>query len=133
MIWPCGACTAVRTAGYLGKEADAGYRLCEQALDADPNNVLALIILCLKFYLPVMLLRSADPQADLKRADELASRALAIDANFSAAHSVKGNVLRAEMRFDDAIAEYQRALALDPNDADVYAELRRHILCPRTI
>jgi TolB-like protein/Flp pilus assembly protein TadD len=115
--------TAVRKAGYFGTEADAGYRLCEQALDADPNNVLALNTLAIKFYVPVMINRSADPQADLKRADELASRALAVDANSSAAHLAKGNVLKAERRFDDAIAEYERALALDPNDADTYAGL----------
>ena len=115
--------TAVRKAGYFGKEADAGYRLCEQALDADPNNVLALTTLSVKFYLPVMIGRSADPQADLKRADELASRALALDANSWAAHFAKGEVLRAERRFDDAIAEYERALALDPNAANAYASL----------
>ena len=115
--------TAVRTAGYFGKEAEAGYRLCEQALDADPNNVLALAILPVKFYLPVMLNRSADPQADLKRADELASRALALDANSSAAHNQKGEVLRAERRLNDAIAEYERALALDPNFVDAFANL----------
>ena len=85
--------TAARKAGFLGKEADAGYRLCEQALDADPNNVLALTTLSSKFYLPVILHRSADPQADLKRADELASRALAVDANSAAAHFAKGQVL----------------------------------------
>jgi tetratricopeptide (TPR) repeat protein len=109
--------TAVRTAGYFSKEAEAGYRLCEQALDADPNNVLALTRLAAKFYLPVLINRSADPQADLKRADELASRALVLDANSSAAHFAKGQVLRGERRFDDAIAEYERALASDPNDA----------------
>ena len=54
---------AVRKGGYLGKEAEAGYRLCEQALDADPNNVLALITLSVKFYLPVMTEPQADPQA----------------------------------------------------------------------
>ena len=85
--------TAVRKAGYFGKEAEAGYRLCEQALDADPNNVLALTTLSIKFYLPVILNRSADRRADLKRADELASRALAVDANSSAAHFAKGQVL----------------------------------------
>ena len=115
--------TAVRKAGYFGTEAEAGYRLCEQALDADPNNVLALLILSIKFYLPVMIGLSADPHADLKRANELASRALVLDANSSAAHSVKGNVLKTEKRFDDAIAEYERALALDPNDADAVAAL----------
>jgi tetratricopeptide (TPR) repeat protein len=115
--------TAVRKAGYFGTEAEAGYRLCEQALDADPNNVLALTNLARKFYLPVFLNRSADPQADLKRANELASRVLALDANSSAAHSVKGHVLRAEKRFDDAIAEYERALALDPNFAYAVAAL----------
>jgi len=117
-------CTAAaRTAGYFGKEAEAGYRLCEQALDADPNNVLALRTLSIKFYLPVIMNRSADPQADLKRAEELASRALAVDANSWAAHFIKGQVLRAEKRFDDAIAEYELALALDPNDPNAVAGL----------
>ena len=45
--------TAVRKAGYFGTEAEAGYRLCEQALDADPNNVLALTTLSAKFCLLV--------------------------------------------------------------------------------
>ena len=115
--------TAARKAGYLGTEADAGYRLCEQALDADPNNVLALTTLSRKFYLPVMLNRSADPRADLKRADELASRALVLDANSGAAHLAKGQVLRAEGRLDDAIAEYERTLALDPNAANAISTL----------
>ena len=102
-------------AGLFGKEAEAGYRLCEQALDADSDNVNALAFLAIKFYLPVMMGVSTDPQADLKRADELASRALALNANSSVAHFIKGQVLRAERRFDDAIAEYERALTLDPS------------------
>ena len=115
--------TVARKAGYFGTEAEAGYRLCEQALDADPNNVLALTTLSIKFYLPVILNRTADRRADLKRADELASRALAVDANYSAAHFAKGQVLMGEERLDDAIAEYERALALDPNNAYAVASL----------
>ena len=115
--------TVARKAGYFGTEAEAGYRLCEQALDADPNNVLALTTLSRKFYLPVMLNRTADRRADLKRADELASRALVFDANSGAAHYAKGQVLMAEGRLDDAIADYERTLALDPNAANAVASL----------
>jgi TolB-like protein/cytochrome c-type biogenesis protein CcmH/NrfG len=112
-------CTSVaRKAGLFGKEAEAGFRLCEQALDADPNNVDALAFLAVKFYLPVMLGRSADPAVDLKRADELASRALALGANNPSPHFIKGEVLRAERRHDDAIAEFERALALYPHDVN---------------
>jgi adenylate cyclase len=36
-------CTAgVQKANFIGKDADAGYRLCEQALAVDPNNARAL-------------------------------------------------------------------------------------------
>ena len=117
MLW------VVRKAGYFGKEAEAGYRLCEQALGVDPNNVLALDMLTVKFYLPVMLGRSADPQADLKRADELAVARARPRCELRGFPFTKGQVLRAERRFDDAIAEYERALALDPNLATSVASL----------
>ena len=112
-----------RNAGLLGKEAEAGYRLCEQALGVDPNNLLALNMLAVKFYLPVMIQSSAGPQADLKRADELVSRALALDANHALSHLIKGQILRAGRRFDDAIAEYERALSLAPNLVNSVASL----------
>ena len=67
--------------GYIGKEADAAYPLCEQALAIDPNNDRALGFLSVKYYLPVGMGESADPKADLARADELASRALALNPN----------------------------------------------------
>ena len=38
-------------AGFIGKEADAAYALCEQALAIDPNNVRALQVLGWKFFL----------------------------------------------------------------------------------
>ena len=39
-------------AGSFGKEADAAFALCEQALAIDPNNVHALTVLGNKFFLP---------------------------------------------------------------------------------
>ena len=59
---------------------------------------------------------SADPKADLKRADELLSQALALDPNNAAAHNAKAWVLREHGRVEEAIAERERALDLDPAD-----------------
>jgi len=112
--------SVVGEAGTFGKETAAA---CERALDADPNNVTALSMASIGKTTQIMLRRSTDPQADLKRADELASRAIALDPNNPDGHGAKGNVLRVERRFEDAIAEYERALALDPNFAEVYGNL----------
>ena len=107
---------AVQKGGFVGKAADAGYALCEQALLVDPNNVRALWVLSMKFHVPVLMGMSADPKADLKRADELVSRALAIDPANAAAHNAKAYVLYEQGRFEEAIAERERTLALDPAD-----------------
>ena len=55
----------VQKGGYIGKDADAGSRLCEQALAADPNNVRALTWLAVKFFYSVTG-PSVDQGADLK-------------------------------------------------------------------
>jgi adenylate cyclase len=109
---------AEEKAGWLGKEADAGYPLCEQALRIDPNNVHALWVLAMKFNNAVSMGTSTDPEADLKRADELASQALALDPTAAGAHAAKAWVLFNQARFEEAIAEKERTLALDPAAAD---------------
>jgi adenylate cyclase len=56
---------AAQKAGFIGKEADAAYTFCDQALRVDPNNVTALILLGVKFHTPVNVGTSADPKADI--------------------------------------------------------------------
>ena len=107
---------AVQKGGFVSKEADAGYLLCEQALRVDPNNIRALWVLSMKFHVPVLFGVSADPKADLKRADEFLSQALVLDPNNAAAHNAKAWVLREHGRVDEAVAERERALDLDPAD-----------------
>ena len=94
------------------------YRLCDQALAADPNNVRALSYLSLTF-LPSRG-RGNDPEDKLKRADELVSKALALDPNYAPAHLVKAFVLQSQFRLDEAIAEDRRAFDLDPSLVDAY-------------
>ena len=114
---------ADQKAGYLGKEAEAAYRLCEQALAIDPNNALALSFMAVKFAFPVVWGLSADPKADLKRGEELNAQALASDPNFAGPHQFQGIILQLQGRVDELIAEEERALALDPSRVDAMAVL----------
>jgi adenylate cyclase len=108
---------------YFGKEAEAAYSLCEQALAIDPNNVRALQMLGVKFWMPAALGLSADAKGDLERADELESKALALDPDWTWPHDLKGGILRIQGRTEDAVAEHERALALDPSNVDAAAQL----------
>jgi TolB-like protein/Tfp pilus assembly protein PilF len=91
---------------------------CELALAADPDNVRALTWSALKA-LP-SLGRGRDPGDDLKRADVLLSKALALDPNYPPAHLVNAFVLQSQFRLDEAMAEDRRALDLDPSLVDAY-------------
>jgi len=53
--------------------------------------------------------------ADLARAEGLVDQALAASPRYAFAHFAKGNVLRAQNRWDEAIPEYEAALALNHN------------------
>ena len=113
----------LRKGGYIGKEADAAYGLCEQALAIDPDNTLATNFLNIRTWLPAALGLIADRKADLQRADEVVSRMLARDPNDHYALSSKGHILQNQAHDDDAIAEHERSLALDPADADTFVGL----------
>jgi tetratricopeptide (TPR) repeat protein len=60
---------------------------------------------------------SADPQTP-KRAFELVRKALALDDTLPTAHSRLGQLYSLQQQYDQAIAEAERAIALDPNNAD---------------
>jgi tetratricopeptide (TPR) repeat protein len=53
----------------------------------------------------------------------LIAQALAVSPNSAWAHYVKGQVLRAQLQYEDAAIEYERAIALDRNLANAYAWL----------
>src|ERR1700723_1628755 len=73
-------------AGGIGKEAEPAYALCEQALAIDPNNVRALMGLGQKFFTLAQTGVSGDPKGDFERADELVSKARALDPDWSWNH-----------------------------------------------
>ena len=79
--------------------------------------------MALWYILPVLDAQSTDPQAAIRQADELVSRALAIDPNDYWAHLAKAWVLMAQNRHEEAIVEAERSLALNPSFIDGYDTL----------
>jgi tetratricopeptide (TPR) repeat protein len=53
--------------------------------------------------------------ADLVRAEALVDQVMASSSHLAYAHIVKGHVLRAQNRWEEAVPEYEAALALDQN------------------
>ena len=108
--------------GSVQREMLPAYALCEQALQIDNRNVRALVILAQRLAARVYNLQSVDPQADGLSADELMSRALAVDSNNYLAHYARSFLLAAQ-RPEEAIAEAERALALNPSFLPAYLSL----------
>jgi tetratricopeptide (TPR) repeat protein len=63
------------------------------------------------------------PDVDLQRADELVAQALAVSPNSARAHYVRGQVLKAQSQYEDAVIEYETAITFDHNLANAYAWL----------
>jgi adenylate cyclase len=61
--------------------------------------------------------------ADIGRAESLAERALAASPRTPLAHFAKGQVLRAQDRYDEAIPEYETVIALNRNWANAHSHL----------
>jgi adenylate cyclase len=101
----------------------AATSLCQRALQIDDRNALALGLTAITTIYPVIAAQSSNPAEATKLADELASRALAIDPNYGLAHNAKAWVLLAESRHEEAIVEAQRCLSLNPSDIDAYLVL----------
>jgi adenylate cyclase len=89
--------------------------LFERALSLDPQSVEAQTSLAGSLASRVLTGVSDFPFTDLARADQLIGRALSASPRYVLAHHVKGQVLRAQNRWDEAIPEYETALASNPN------------------
>jgi len=66
---------------------------------------------------------SSTAAADIARAEGLLGQAFAISPDTALAHFVKGQVLRAQHRYAEAVLEYETAIALYRNSAGAFANL----------
>ena len=97
--------------------------LFERALALDPESVAAQSWLAIALTARVLDFMADTAAADIARAEDLAERALAASPRSSLAHFAKGQVLRAQHRYDEAIPEYETVIALNRNWAHAYSHL----------
>ena len=95
----------------------------ERALELDPQSVEAQSLLARVLIGRITDQLSDTATTDITRADFLAGQALAASPRSPHAHYSKGEVLRAQNRLEEAISEYDTAVALDRNLVSAYAQI----------
>ncbi len=106
---------------HLTKEGNARARqMFEKAVALDPQYAEAYTSLGWTYLLEWINRWSMDPQT-LERALALAQQALTLDDSLPVVHSRLGMVYAQQKQYEQAIAEGERAIALNPNNADSYA------------
>lgn len=100
-----------------------GRRLFEQAVELDPEYATAWVWLGWTYWSEVRFLWTESPKETLKMAGEFAHKAVAMDANLSEAHALLSAFHLMQHDYDEATSEGEKAVALDPNGADVTALL----------
>ena len=102
------------------KEAHAqAQQMFERAVALDPQYAEAYARLSYTYYQEWFHRWSVAPQT-LERALALAQQAVALDDSLPLAHSLLGQVYAQKQQYDQAITEGERAITLDPNNADSY-------------
>jgi len=122
--------------GASRPETEGAYALCEQALETDRGNLRALCILAMKFAFRITSMQSTDVDGDMRRAEEYAARARAADPNSYQTHQANARVLLARSRPEEAVAEAEHSLSLNPGFIPAYLDLAAAnlLLCrPRTV
>ena len=97
--------------------------LYERALELDPGSRKVQGFLAWQLAARVLDQMTGSADSDIARAETLANRALAAVPTTALAHFAKAQVLRAQQRFEQAIAEYETVLSLNRNWVEAIAAL----------
>jgi len=97
--------------------------LFERSVQLDPGYAVGWVWLGWTHWADARFLWTDSPSAAAERAAELAEKAIGIDDSLSDGHSLLGAIHLMRKQYDEAVAAGERAVALEPNGADVTALL----------
>lgn len=100
-------------------------QMAEKAIALDSNYAAAYALLAFTHYMDVLYRSSKSPKESLVRSFELVQKAIDINDSLPITHRLLTNIYLLKRQYGNAIAEAERALALDPNSADNHAVLGR--------
>jgi adenylate cyclase len=108
----------------FNKEGNIQARqMFEEAIALEPENAGAYTMLGWTYLMEIWFGLSESPGKSMGRAAELAQKALALDDTLDPPHSLLGSIYLLKRQYEKAIAEEERAVALNPNGADAHAHL----------
>ena len=112
-------CTAVRSSFNVADLYEA-RRLLERSISLDPNYARAYATLSHTHLLAWIFPLDEDylSPAALERAHQFARKAVQLDPNLPIAHADLGTVLTFEGQHEQSVAEFEKAIALNPNFTD---------------
>jgi len=100
------------------KEGNAlGRKLAEESIALDPKYPRPYVALAQTYLLDILLGTTESPERSMTKALELLKKAIALDDSEAAAHGVLGYLYAMMGQYDKAIAEAERSVSLNPNDA----------------
>jgi TolB-like protein/DNA-binding winged helix-turn-helix (wHTH) protein/cytochrome c-type biogenesis protein CcmH/NrfG len=91
--------------------------LLRRAIELDPNYAAAYAALAESYYVAVSMGWAESPTTFLSRAEELANKALSLNDSEVRARIILGRIHIFYQRYEQAKAEMDRAIAINPNDA----------------
>jgi TolB-like protein/DNA-binding SARP family transcriptional activator len=114
---------AVRLRPPSRENRTEAIELFQQAFALDPHSPTAQAWLAIALTARVLDYMADAPAADIARAELHADYALANAPRIALTHFAKAQVLRAQRRFAEAIAEYEAVVALNRNWSHAYSHL----------
>jgi adenylate cyclase len=102
---------------YSKANNEKARELINQALEIDPDNAFALVVLSWTYVMEVRMRYSKSPSESLKRAAQIVQKAQAIDDTLPEISAAWSTIYLYQRQYEKAIAEGKKSIELGPSNA----------------